>query len=383
MALVHGSATADATAGALHALIIGVGGYPFLSGGSAEKKLPDLHDFGNPGQLTSPPRSALAWVEAILDGRITWRLPIGSVDLLVSPAPTTDDPEFPAADYEVPTHNAIVTAFEGWRLRCDSHPDNVALFVFIGHGLQAVDTLVLPADFGERGSNPWPQAFNMTKTRKGFERNAAKTQLFVVDACRTMPMAVIESPDAGVPALAVPKTRQTVRWETDLTIYAASNGERAHGPHRAPSYLTQALLAGLRGGSARQHRNAWRVSTNSLAYSLSELMRIVGARHGQRVLPFNTGVEDWLVQVVEPTADLHVGCEPEAATASADLSWHHDKHPSRVREVRSAEQWVVQAVPAGFCRVEANFPEGDYESEPKPLFVDPPKVDQLIPVQPT
>ena len=73
-----------------HALVIGIGGYEHLKGG-AGTPLPNLLQYGNLGQLTSPPRSALAIANALQSPELDWRVPLGTVDLLVSTAPGDPD----------------------------------------------------------------------------------------------------------------------------------------------------------------------------------------------------------------------------------------------------------------------------------------------------
>jgi hypothetical protein len=74
-----------------HALIIGVGGYRHLSGGVDEKQQ-NIKNVGLLKQLTSPPRSAVAFAEWIMKAADRLRAPLGTVDLLVSPAPDDPDP---------------------------------------------------------------------------------------------------------------------------------------------------------------------------------------------------------------------------------------------------------------------------------------------------
>ncbi len=107
---------------ATHALLIGVGGYDHLDGGR-RKRLPNPSEFGGLGQLTSPPRSAIAVARFLAASKkANWRAPLASVDLLVSPAPS--DPEVVAdgGPYGRATLDAIKAAFNAWWRRCKPRP---------------------------------------------------------------------------------------------------------------------------------------------------------------------------------------------------------------------------------------------------------------------
>ena len=55
---------------ATHALVIGVGGYDHLPGGISDRRMPRATQFGNLGQLTSPPRSAWAFARFLAASRM-------------------------------------------------------------------------------------------------------------------------------------------------------------------------------------------------------------------------------------------------------------------------------------------------------------------------
>ena len=97
-----------------HALIIGVGGYPHLPGGTGPT-IADPTMFAGLTQLTSPPASAVALAEWLVAADAErWVAPLASVDLLVSPHPAY--PEVGAGTVE-PTIANIGTAYRAWRQR--------------------------------------------------------------------------------------------------------------------------------------------------------------------------------------------------------------------------------------------------------------------------
>ena len=225
----------DVAGPATHALIIGVGGYDHLDGGASDHKLEPAGKYGNLGQLTSPPKSACALAAALTAiPREDWLAPLGTVDLLVSTAPGDDDPGGTGGPYERATRTAIQEAFDRWWVRCESNPDNVAVFFFCGHGLQASSHVLLPTDFGATG-NPWAQAIDFNRTRDAFLTNKAKTQVFLVDACREVTTSTVEVPSPNAPPLREPEVRQTNRCEHDLTVQSTS--EDKEGIRRGGSGL--------------------------------------------------------------------------------------------------------------------------------------------------
>ncbi len=63
-----------------HALVIGVGGYPHLDGGTGTL-IEDPLQYGNLGQLTSPPRSALAFANSLYESvHANWKAPLATIE---------------------------------------------------------------------------------------------------------------------------------------------------------------------------------------------------------------------------------------------------------------------------------------------------------------
>src|SRR4051812_36771197 len=108
----------------LHALVIGVGGYPHLPGGGG-RMIADPLRYGNLGQLTSSPRSALEFAIWLRDcDPIRWAAPLASIDLRISPAPADPDPGGLGSGYPDATIDSITEAFNAWKERCAADADN-------------------------------------------------------------------------------------------------------------------------------------------------------------------------------------------------------------------------------------------------------------------
>lgn len=179
-----------------HVLIIGVGGYRHLQGGTTPSQ-EVVDKVGVLGQLTSPPCSVIAFAQHLLSSHADLRSPLGSIDLLISPTPNDSQP-FPVGINVGPaTLNDIQTSYGVWRKRCNRHKDNIAIFYFCGHGLEKEEQFLLAEDFGANPNNPWLGAFSFTSTRLAFHGCLAETQCFFIDACRNITSAMLKSrPDA-------------------------------------------------------------------------------------------------------------------------------------------------------------------------------------------
>ena len=217
-----------------HALVIGVGGYDHLHGGISDRKLRRATRYGNLGQLTSPPKSACAVARFLkTSDPMDWAAPLATVDLLVSTAPSDGDPGGEGGHYQRATRDAIQAAFDDWWDRCDTHTENVAVFYFCGHGMQATNQVLLASDFG-RTRNPWAQALDLNKTRQAFNANRARTQVFLIDACREVTTSNVEVPDPNAPPLYEPEMRQPENCEHDLRSRRRA-GRRRHTAKRTRS----------------------------------------------------------------------------------------------------------------------------------------------------
>lgn len=234
-----------------HALIIGVGGYPHLKGGTGTRiEYPRLYE--KLGQLTSPPRSALAFMNCLYESVHTaWKAPLATIEVLISPAPSDPKPGGPSFAFQDATIDSIRNAFDRWMNRCDSHADNVAIFYFCGRGFESEEQILLASDFGRFPSQPFSGTFTFDTTRKAFLQHLPETQCFFVDACREVPSSVMNlGPPATAPALMVPYARRVRRCEHDLTLQSYARTKAAFAAPGGVSYFTTALMRALKGDAA-------------------------------------------------------------------------------------------------------------------------------------
>jgi hypothetical protein len=354
-----------------YALVIGIGGYEHLKGGTG-KPLPNLLQYGNLGQLTSPPRSALAVADALQSQELDWQVPLGTVDLLISAAPGDPDPAGNGAQFEPATRGAIQVAFDAWWDRCNADRENVAFFYVAGHGIEGLHQIVLASDFGQSPNQPWLQAFDVEDTRRALTANKAKTQVFLVDACREITTSNVEMPNAPAPPLRSPTMRQPDNCIHDLTIMATSRTRKAYGAPKQPSYFANAFVLGLAGGAGAKGDGEWWITTGKLAERFYTLMDIAGAdTTAQRPIPIAPRTFRFARLRSAPPARLQLSCRPDEATLLAELAWRQGAVPAQRRPQRARDAWMVDVNP-GLCFVSATFEGGEYPDREQDVIVEPP-----------
>jgi hypothetical protein len=266
----------------LHALIIGIDHYPHLGvAGARERELPLLSN------LSSPTVSARALAQWLVDHE-KWLsgVKLGSVNLVVAPVPANGAAAAPAPG----SLHAIMIAFNDWFGRCNKNGDNIALFYFCGHGLQKDVLLLLPEDFGEQKHNPWTQMIDFDATYRGMANCAAKTQYFIVDACREWSEDyVLDSNVRGVALGRADLRKQGARLAP--TLFGAAPGLAALSLKPGTvSRLTSAIIDCLGGKAAVRLNGRWHVNVEKLGQAAKEIVE-----HGNRTLPSGKH------QTVDPT----------------------------------------------------------------------------------
>ncbi|MGQ4389924.1 caspase family protein [Streptomyces sp. SAS_270] len=316
-------------------------------------------------QLTSPPRSALAFADWLVSGgKGRWVAKLGSVDLLLSWPPGDDLPKTLASPPAEATIENIREAFQQWTERCGQHPDNIALLYFCGHGLQGDGQYLLASDFNRYSPAPFTQAFDFDETRLALQQSGPRTQLYVVDACRD---SCLERP-GGVPGLAVRDFFMPNACENELTIRLPAF-DQAHGDSYEVSRLTRALIGCLEGQAATpDEHGGWEVSTDSIRRGISRLLvEELGENEPTRTVEA-TGFGDIPLYRLDgpPPAKLTVRClPPEAAgrTKLACIPQHPPDLPTidcgTAQECRSdqhgpsVQEWRVELT-SGFYTVSAD-----------------------------
>jgi hypothetical protein len=365
----------------LHALIIGVGGYAHLEGGRG-KEIEDPLRYGNLGQLTSPPRSALAFANWLRDSNHDrWKAPLATIEGLISPAPTDPDPA--GSDHSFPgaTIDDIQAAFDAWTERCSSDADNVAVFYFCGHGLQSEEQILLASDFG-RYSNHFKGAFAFDSTREAFLQHSPRTQCFFVDACREVTVGVVENlGGATAEPLMKPQAYDRRRCDHDLTLQSSAPFESAFAPREDVSYFTTALMAALQGGAASADEyGEWVIQTYGVTSSIDELVRAVSGR--SQPTEKGLGLTPTVLYRLDhaPHAKLILECDPPLAHAKATLSYEPTPPPPGVRVERTppSETAWNEIVAAGYYTIGAAFADATFRNVTRTVLVTPPSSPQKL-----
>jgi hypothetical protein len=263
-----------------HVLAIGVGSYPYLLGGSKRLANKPL----GLKQLQSPPVSLKAVLDWFLApvfvqgsaGFVNPTAPVVSVEALVSAHDTfmVDTPAGALA-VEAATRQNIQDAFEAWLQRLKSHPDNIGVFYFCGHGVMVSDYYLLAEDFGRSNMQPWAQAFDISTTIRAVERQVPGSVFYFLDACREIARDVAMTLGADPSALLFADLNNKVVCKSVTAIYATGEGELAFAPQGGQvSRFTSALLCAMSGycGIKAPGAATWNVDGESIATAVRQLL---------------------------------------------------------------------------------------------------------------
>jgi hypothetical protein len=373
-----------------HVLAIGVGGYRHLPGyrnlpGSARRRpMRPMRDpllYGNLGQLSSPPVSALAVRDRILaTDPCAWQVPLGTFDLLIAPHPDNPWPAGDGVTFSEPTLRNIEGAFGRWYDRCDS-PGNVAIFYFCGHGMEADEQYVLASDFGADDRSPWHNAIAIDSTIKGLWHCKAETQCVFIDACRRVTPATQSTPHIDARALATYSDANPTYVQYRLEGKPGARDEQAFSKPGEVSYFTEALLQAVLGAAAEEEdrTGAWVVTTGSVASKFYDVWKGVAPNRAETpsLIPSRPAI---LYRPPDPPAvRLAVGCDPFVALGSAHLSYRHQTEPMAGERGPAPEVWKV-GVKAGYYHVAARFADPPYHNDEKWVLAGPPRCSRDLKV---
>jgi hypothetical protein len=284
-------------------LAIGAGAYPQLNDKT----------FGLQ-PISSPPVSAVAFARWLEQHHRLQAAPLSTIELLAANTPGVTPP----------TMDAIRTAFTQWYERCDSHPDNVAVFYFAGHAFERGDEMALLADdFGKSPLNLMSEAIYLKGLELGMARCRARRQCFFIDACRELPQAQAQTlGDFGV-TLIQPHLG-ALQADRDYSIYyATASSAQAYGRTGQVSRFTSALLRALEGAGADDREGPWVVLTSMLHSGIAELFKAENQRPG---VPFQLprlggSTMGFVLHELArpPQVPVFIGCDPAAHNANAQL----------------------------------------------------------------
>lgn len=359
-----------------HALILGVGKYQHLNGSNGRLTQRNM----GLGQLTSPPVSARKFAEWVTQDYNNIDAPLGSVYMLLSEQPSTPFPlpDGSSSNVASATIDNIEDAFDAWLNRLKQHPDNQAIFYYCGHGvLIQGDLILLAEDYGEKDHQPFDGSINFEELQKGMANQHQGMQCHFIDTCSNYPVDNLPVLQSGarifITVTAPPSSNQTM-----LVLRASAPGNSAYGIPYKESRFTGAILDSLMGRGVNQTQigGEWVVTTNSLVYSVNQIIDWLNKNEfGPEQIPNvtrNTGVGSLHYLSQSPIIPVEVKLDPEYAIDDADLTL--ESHETSFSKSRQAQQgtWEPSDVRAGLYTLKADFRSLTFQNLNKNLFVVPP-----------
>ena len=355
MSLIWPASETDVVTSAprLHAFIIGVGDYPHLGGGSGAPAVDAL----GLSQVTTPRFTAPAIAQWLLGSYVNTACPLGSIELLVSPATTIPVNGAPI-QAAAATMNGVRAAFTQWFNRCGKRADNVTLFYFCGHGLARVNQYLLPEDFGDPAiPNRWQNCMDFDGLKVGMRSCAAQTQFFFVDACRETPFGVLTQLQVQGDPLVTSTFSDTVACSS--AYYATTQGRQAFGPDNDVTYFGRAPLSCLKGVAAASKFGKWVVDTYSLSNALGQTMAAMARQH-KLPLACNPDVAG-MAPIHEPKGPrvlASVECTSDAANLAAEIVLRNGA--VTIQSLAGEPKPLIEEVDAGDWDIEVRFPGGQF-----------------------
>ena len=311
---------------ATHAIVIGVGQYPHLSGGKG-KKLPNS---GGMGQLKSPPQSARAIARWLIEEYDHPDKPLASLSLLLSDSANSDfvyraNGEDKTVKAAPATMQEVDQATRAWRELGHKNPDHLLLFFFCGHGIARGTDLSLPfSDFGAVPVAPLNGAIDFRRFRQGMDECAAREQCYFGGACRVGSELLIKNDGfAGSPIIqSTGAFNASGRFRQAPVFYFTLSGGQAYAKPGKPSLYTAALLEAFGGAGSGDEEGPWRVRTNLLHDALGFLM--IDASQEEQIPQLQIALSDELTSInlnviASPRVPVVVTCKPEKANSQATL----------------------------------------------------------------
>jgi hypothetical protein len=240
----------------VHAVIIGISEYPFLSGGSQSASVPNT--FGM-GQLTVSAKTAVRvfdWLRArsSLAGQ-----PLASCRLLLAPAGPVETKfvqDAVGAHYASPSFRVMRDAIDNWSKEFLRVPQaqangNVSFFFFSGHGLEhTASPSLLATDFLEPlGDTGVHNSVSFVPMRDALKTYNMAHSFYFLDACRNVPPGLQTNNPVGQSFLTL-QTNPTVRPRPVMWLYGTGSGDYSFSPPDPAAdgtFFGQALIEGLAG----------------------------------------------------------------------------------------------------------------------------------------
>lgn len=325
-----------------HVLLIGVGQYPRLLGGTP----PLFLQHENMGQLSSPPLSARALAKWFLTTYNNPGRPLHSLELLLSDAqgssfsmPNGDQRPVDRATFASTEHAVL-----DWKRRGDSDEDNLMILYFCGHGIASgSQTTLLTEDFGTLPEAPLKHSVDFNGLYLGMDKCKARSQCFLIDACRVASGALLEAFGYSGDPIIYGSARHAAVRRAAPVYYATMPGAQAYGRPNHCSFFAEALLKALAGAGSDDldGEGDWRVQTDVLNRGIHHLLRRAVERTAAEA---QLSMVDQLIRFAvhhlqgPPTVPVEVTCNPESDNQYAVLAYSGNARQDR-RDQPQAEDW--------------------------------------------
>lgn len=342
---------------ATHALVIGVGYYRYLLGGPEQKKRVHL----GLSVLESPPRSAERFAKVLLGTDTASGItltnpsaPLATLEVLISartPVTLTVNGHDHVA--EPASSAAVGDGFDRWLAEVETHPDNVGIIYFCGHGVMGNGSqqFLLLEDHGKATNRPFETgSFDFTSTLRALWRRVPAQLYIFVDACRTYDAQVAGRIGQGIgPLLDEAGSTKNVNLGTTW-IEASGDGQPSFGDSADVSRFTDALLRALGGycGAKDAASDNWLINGEALSQAMPKLLAQVNKeRKGeiQSCSPHPSGPRDRPMHVLPGTPKVKVEIlvltekhQPLGGFTMKDLVRHND--PPLVGGSTRGEWWT-------------------------------------------
>lgn len=284
----------------LHALLVGVGHYPYA---------PNVEGAEGLGDLSSPHHSVTAMADWLATGLSLKDTPLCSLRVLTSSPGGRD------TGWDEPTMQALESAVEEWYDDANAHEKNFALFYFCGHGLLIGSiTALLTQSFGSQRRNPFAGTFDPAQFESGMLSCKAGRQLFIIDACSAAPRGMRERYQRIAPNALVQPVEGHGRLGVtkQAEIRASELGTSAYGIPDQPSVFLQSFIKSMKGaGAIKDGVGRWVVKTNSLRTGVDWLVQR-SQRAETQLVGFGAVSADFALHELNglPVVPVKVLCEP-------------------------------------------------------------------------